>query len=81
MSFYPTSRNPLTDMTTIIAKTDNQNIPASHCAKNESRMWECYDSYGMDLGKYKCKDYKDDYLECMHRFKQVFYLCKNFFIS
>ena len=51
---------------------------ANPCSYFEIQQGECMEYYGMRRGRYICKDYYDDFLECRFQFKQV---RKLFFVS
>ena len=44
---------------------------ANPCSYFEIQQGECMEYYGMRRGRYICKDYYDDFLECRFQFKQV----------
>jgi hypothetical protein len=48
------------------------NEQMGRCADFELRFKHCLEAYGKQQGQVKCKDYLDDFNECIHGTKQVY---------
>merc|ERR1719334_1660085 len=46
-----------------------QHEPLAACPDFEMRLLECMEAYGKDLGRWKCKDYNEDFSECVYKKK------------
>lgn len=79
MALNPPIKGPITDLNRILPNSSEyQAVPRCHCALVETRYMECMDSYGLDLSRYKCNQYREDWLECINYTKQVF-IAKTYF--
>lgn len=63
----PIIRTPFTDMGA--SMFTEQNTP--FCKNFEIKYMKCIEAYGKPLGDTKCKDFLEDFSECVTKTKQV----------
>lgn len=68
MSVTPVWRSPFTDLTACLLNHQHY----GKCAQFEMNMVECYEAYGVHVGKTRCQDLVDDFRECTLLNKQTF---------
>lgn len=64
---FPLLRSPFTDLTGAI--TNHQYF--DKCGERELAMMDCFEAYGIEKGKLKCKDLIEDFQECFTMRKQM----------
>lgn len=71
LNITPIIKTPFTDLVGNIGHHQYY----GRCADFEMKMMNCFEAYGLERGKVKCKDIIDDFEECHLMTKQVISIC------